>query len=34
MTQYSENGSGYPQFWNRFWNYRTGFLEPVPTSNH
>ena len=20
--------------WNRFWNFRTGSLEPVPTSNH
>ena len=22
------------RFWNRFWNFRTGSLEPVPTSNH
>ena len=34
LSQYSENGSGYPRFWNRFCNYRTGSLEPVPTSNH
>ena len=34
MTEYSENGSGYPRFWNSFWNYRTGSLEPFPTSNH
>jgi len=23
-----------PAFWNRFWDYRTGSLEPVLTSNH
>ena len=28
------NGSWYTRFWNRFWNFRTGSLEPVPTSNH
>jgi len=22
------------RFWNRFWNFRTGPLESVPTSNH
>jgi len=22
------------RFWNRFWNFRTGSLEPVPTSNN
>ena len=28
------NGSWYTRFWNRFWNFITGSLEPVPTSNH
>ena len=32
--QYSKNGSWYTRFWNRFWNFRTGSLEPVPTSDH
>jgi len=27
------NGSGY-SVWNRFWNFITGSMEPVSTSNH
>ena len=33
-TQYLKNTVMGTRFWNRFWNFRTGSLEPVPMSNH